>query len=296
MPSAGSPSEQSYKTTPDQPREPSLLSNCDRDFPSLTNNSSSPFPNPSSQASQAWSAAARTNAPGPASSGGMGLFTSRLAGHQDDGRQHHGQNDAASASAVGGRIGGNAGPSPLGGDESQDPAGNPPAIDEFPPLGGPGSNDLGQDRRMNMMQNAANNGVSGESERISTHSAGSRKSASANICHSLRRAATQPRGKLHFNECLFSGLKHVQDLLEHGGSPTANSQNTPLDSLLHDGMSSDLLSASAGNAGKNGRDPLMDKYGLPDLLRRVRSDDPNVQALAIGHDLTSIGLDLSSNE
>ena len=45
-----------------------------------------------------------------------------------------------------------------------------------------------------------------------------------------------------------------------------------------------------------GRDPLMNQYGLPDLLDRIRSRNPDVASLSIGHDLTQLGLDLSSNE
>ena len=40
----------------------------------------------------------------------------------------------------------------------------------------------------------------------------------------------------------------------------------------------------------------LDRYGLPGLLEMIRNEDPNVSSLAIGHDLTSLGLDLNSSE
>ena len=40
----------------------------------------------------------------------------------------------------------------------------------------------------------------------------------------------------------------------------------------------------------------LDKFGLPGLLDSVRSENPDVSNLAIGHDLTTLGLDLNSSE
>ena len=40
----------------------------------------------------------------------------------------------------------------------------------------------------------------------------------------------------------------------------------------------------------------IDRWGLKGLLETIRSDDPNVSSLAIGQDLTSLGLDLNSQE
>ena len=40
----------------------------------------------------------------------------------------------------------------------------------------------------------------------------------------------------------------------------------------------------------------LDRYGLAGLLDTIRNDDPDVTSLAIGHDLTQLGLDLNSSE
>ena len=40
----------------------------------------------------------------------------------------------------------------------------------------------------------------------------------------------------------------------------------------------------------------LDRFGLAGLLATIRNDDPDVTSLAIGHDLTQLGLDLNSSE
>lgn len=40
----------------------------------------------------------------------------------------------------------------------------------------------------------------------------------------------------------------------------------------------------------------MDRFGLPGLLATVRSENPDVASLAIGQDLTQLGLNLNSPE
>lgn len=40
----------------------------------------------------------------------------------------------------------------------------------------------------------------------------------------------------------------------------------------------------------------IDRWGLRGLLEMIRSDDLNVSSLAVGHDLTTLGLDLNSQE
>ena len=40
----------------------------------------------------------------------------------------------------------------------------------------------------------------------------------------------------------------------------------------------------------------LEKFGLPGLLDTIRSENPDVSSLAIGHDLTTLGLDLNSSE
>lgn len=40
----------------------------------------------------------------------------------------------------------------------------------------------------------------------------------------------------------------------------------------------------------------IDRWGLAGLLATIRSDNPDVAGLAIGQDLTQLGLDLNSQE
>ena len=40
----------------------------------------------------------------------------------------------------------------------------------------------------------------------------------------------------------------------------------------------------------------LERHGLPGLLETIRSDNSGVSSLAIGHDLTTLGLDLNSSE
>lgn len=52
--------------------------------------------------------------------------------------------------------------------------------------------------------------------------------------------------------------------------------------------------SASRNADSNSSE--MDKWGLGELIGRIRSREPEVVSMAIGHDLTGLGLDLSSTE
>lgn len=78
-----------------------------------------------------------------------------LVGDADEPDHHSGPGPllTAGSGAVGSALG-------LGAGAVRDSAGSPPAIEEFPPLGGLDSTELGQDRHVNTFRNAANNGAS----------------------------------------------------------------------------------------------------------------------------------------
>ena len=40
----------------------------------------------------------------------------------------------------------------------------------------------------------------------------------------------------------------------------------------------------------------LEKWGIPGLLEKIRSNNPDESAMVIGHDLTTLGLDLNSSE
>ena len=66
------------------------------------------------------------------------------------------------------------------------------------------------------------------------------------------------------------------------------------------GFSGDLAD-SPGGAQQRTKTPLsqmseLDRYGLAGLLEMIRNENVDVSSLAIGHDLTSLGLDLNSSE
>ena len=61
------------------------------------------------------------------------------------------------------------------------------------------------------------------------------------------------------------------------------------------------LSESPGGTHIREKTPLsqmseLDRFGLSGLLEIIRNDNPDVASLAIGHDLTTLGLDLNSSE
>ena len=61
------------------------------------------------------------------------------------------------------------------------------------------------------------------------------------------------------------------------------------------------LEDSPGGAQNRTKTPLsqmndLDRFGLAGLLETIRSDNPDVSGLANGQDLTSLGLDLNSQE
>lgn len=245
----------------------------DSDFPSLSNTSSSAFPNPSSQA--VWSTGRPHARPIGNNSAGMGQTISEYLGggrgHQAGAESLVGEPDepdgnGGSARADGDRDRTVGSGDHLGADGSGQPGWSPPAIEEFPPLGGLGSSDLGQDRRVNMMQNAANNGVSSKSQ-------------------------SQDVRSMHSSIRLLADTS--KDLLDQASSPTSEGVSLENNTQPDGGASGEGNGTSSRNTG---RDPLMDQYGMPELLTRLRSLDPTVQALAIGHDLTAMGMDLSSNE
>ena len=89
----------------------------------------------------------------------------------------------------------------------------------------------------------------------------------------------------------------------HESQPTPQQQSSqpqqqPLG--LRQGYSG-RLAESPGDASAQEQTPInqmsaLERFGLPGLLATVRSDNPDVASLAIGQDLTQLGLNLNSPE
>lgn len=83
-------------------------------------------------------------------------------------------------------------------------------------------------------------------------------------------------------------------------SQQSSSQPQQQNARLQQGYTVDA-SDSPGPAHTPDQTPLsqmnaLDRFGLPGLLAIVRSDNPDVAGLAIGQDLTQLGLNLNSPE
>ncbi|KAI4113547.1 MAG: hypothetical protein LQ338_008157 [Usnochroma carphineum] len=204
----------------------------------------------------------------------------------------------------------------------------PGSIEEFPPLGRNGTDENQHDRRGSLMQNAAFGGFSSstafslppnqnqsrqglpnsqssqpDSGRSSTlvdriTSPSSLSFASSSNRQGLSSAAEQdknalptPRANLqnNVNSVLSSFQNHAI-----GSSPN-NAQPQPPPSRQQQGFQASGASQTAENTPLDQMAPI-DRWGLAGLLATIRSDNPDVAGLAIGQDLTQLGLDLNSQE
>ena len=83
-------------------------------------------------------------------------------------------------------------------------------------------------------------------------------------------------------------------------SQQSSSQPQPQNARIQQGYSVDT-SESPGAAHTPDQTPLsqmsaLDRFGLPGLLATVRGENPDMASLAIGQDLTQLGLNLNSPE
>ncbi|KAL8831029.1 MAG: hypothetical protein Q9170_005479, partial [Blastenia crenularia] len=202
----------------------------------------------------------------------------------------------------------------------------PSSIEEFPPLGRNGTDDSQQDRRGSLMQTAAFGGFSNSNafslppnqsqprhgipgsqnsqldsirpstlvDRITSPSALSFASSANRLTSTTdhdNSALPTPRAtqQNNVNSILSSFQNHP-----FGSSPhNALSQQPP--SRQQQGFQSSGASHTAENTPLDQMAPI-DRWGLAGLLATIRSDNPDVAGLAIGQDLTQLGLDLNSQE
>ena len=87
---------------------------------------------------------------------------------------------------------------------------------------------------------------------------------------------------------------------QRGQSSTLNNIQPSRSQQFQPGFGGDLEDSPGGVQNRT-KTPLsqmndLDRFGLAGLLETIRSDNPDVSGLAIGQDLTSLGLDLNSQE
>ena len=149
--------------------------------------------------------------------------------------------------------------------------------DEFPPLSRRGPGDPGADNRMNIMQSAAGGGYGGSNYPS--------ESGSRVVSDSLRQG-NERRGQQNgsTDNSLFSDLQTQQTL---GGRDSTAPAGSTVDS-------------PNGSGQPRARSPSQmsdrDRYGLGGLIEQIRNSDADSSNLAIGMDLTNLGLDLNSSE
>ncbi|KAF2113487.1 hypothetical protein BDV96DRAFT_496683 [Lophiotrema nucula] len=228
-------------------------------------------------------------------------------------QSHEDGNGAASGQFSGSsddyRFGGQAGVGQLSGG-GQPQTGN---IEEFPPLGGAG--DVGPDRRTGMIQNAAafggstnsgafpglgqtRNGLSspteGQQDRTLNPAVGgvSRTSFGGNPggLQDGNLRTGQPLGNI--GNPSFGGSQ----LTLRGVNSVAPIGQRPQQSQFDPPFSSETLGSP--NAQPSQHKKLADmtdseRYGLPGLLSMIPLESPDYSSLAVGQDLTVLGLDLS---
>ncbi|MCJ1421366.1 hypothetical protein MMC32_007729 [Xylographa parallela] len=199
------------------------------------------------------------------------------------------------------RHGGQGGVGQLSGSHQPQPG----SIDDFPPLNRNGHGEIGQDRRGNVMQSAA-------------ASAFPSNSAFASGSLTMRMTAETMRGGQNGSadsikntgngeSSIFSSLQDPLNMKNDSFPDQQRRQSTTLNNIqssraqqFQPGFGGDLEDSPGGVQNRT-KTPLsqmndLDRFGLAGLLETIRSDNPDVSGLAIGQDLTSLGLDLNSQE
>ena len=93
---------------------------------------------------------------------------------------------------------------------------------------------------------------------------------------------------------LFSGLNDLQHRPSHNQSQQGRSVQNQAELPNESAEGSD--GTNAGDFKKPNQMSELDRFGLRGLLETIRSDNSDVSSLAIGHDLTTLGLNLNSIE
>ncbi|KAL9020816.1 MAG: hypothetical protein Q9185_002000 [Variospora sp. 1 TL-2023] len=154
----------------------------------------------------------------------------------------------------------------------------PNSIEEFPPLGRNGTDD-NHDRRGSLIQSAAFGGFSNAF------------TLPSNQNQTRQGALVTPRANPPNN--INSLLSSFQNHSIGSSSNSTHPQQPP--SRQQPVFQASGASQTAENTPLDQMVPI-DRWGLAGLLATIRSDNPDVAGLAIGQDLTQLGLDLNSQE
>ncbi|KAF2145273.1 uncharacterized protein K452DRAFT_284654 [Aplosporella prunicola CBS 121167] len=182
------------------------------------------------------------------------------------------------------RFGGQAGVGQLSGAPQQQQQVN---IEEFPPLGGAGGGDIGQDRRTGMIQNAAYGG--GANAGAYMHQGRNGMSSPANSTQGSVGAGGDARSP---HATLGGGgmqtiMRDADRVTERRAREASNasygSQPVEPPSKPEQGLGHTRLSQMSE----------IDRFGLPGLLAMIPPESADHSSLAIGQDLTVLGLDLN---
>ncbi|CAN9132388.1 unnamed protein product [Alternaria alternata] len=230
-------------------------------------------------------------------------------------QQNQGQDDSSQSQFSGAgddyRFGGQGGVGQLGGVQPQTSN-----VEEFPPLGGAGG-DIPQDRRAGLIQNAAAFGANGnnafpglgqtrnglssptdsQQDRSINPTVGGRAlpgTASRTPFENMR-TSNQADGNQRIGQSgnMFSlgpqmGMRGGADLAPGGQRPQQNQFEQTFGAEV-------LGSPNAQNMLHKKLSDMTDseRYGLPGLLAMIPMESPDYSSLAMGQDLTVLGLDLS---
>ncbi|KAL8771039.1 MAG: hypothetical protein Q9209_003458 [Squamulea sp. 1 TL-2023] len=194
------------------------------------------------------------------------------------------------------------------------------SIDEFPPLRRDGNADDQQDRRSSMMHNAVFGGFPGSNNFSvpSTQDPARHRLPSAQSVRPVSRTSTLVDRIMSPSSMSFPSSSNRSVPTSSANLDGINSINSLLDNFVNQQQQIGSLSrntqsqhqpprqqrgalASGGAAQTAENVPIdemtpIDKYGLAGLLANVRSPDADTAALAIGQDLTQLGMDLNSPE
>ncbi|KAL9601459.1 MAG: hypothetical protein Q9219_002525 [cf. Caloplaca sp. 3 TL-2023] len=187
--------------------------------------------------------------------------------------------------------GGPGGMGQLGGSTQPQPS----SIEEFPPLGRNGTDDSQHDRQSSLMPNAAFGGFSNSSTfSLPPGHSHIRHGLQDNPPDNTRSSSIVDRitspSALSFHSS--SNRLGLASSMDHDKS-NAHSQQPP--SRQHQGFQPSGASQTAENTPLDQMAPI-DRWGLAGLLGTIRNDNADIANLAIGQDLTQLGLDLNSQE
>lgn len=284
---------------PNAPRQKVFNIDSDSDFPSLSNNA--PAPQHHQQNAQIWANSNLRTQPQqqqPPVNRPQVQQNNQSQQPQPSNQQAQSQEDGVSspfsATQADYRFGGQAGVGQLSG-SSQPQTGN---IEEFPPLGGA---ELGQDRRTDMIQNAAFRGpINGSAfpgqlahgrNGLSSPSDMQQDRLGSAIGDSRMGAARSPLDGGDRNGSFPSHHGSIAGLGQPVQQPIGRPQH--LDQQFGSDTIDNAISIPQHQHRSLSEMTDIERYGLPGLLSMLSQTSPDHSDLAVGQDLTQLGLDLN---